>query len=94
MVTAGVTPTQFPRSDTSHCVVKRDGGMWPKYGACGPFAQAKPPILLMKTAVARLHRRAGFSRGLVLTPAGSDAYIHPIRHAAVSVRRRVFEAPH
>ena len=30
------TATLFPRTDTSHCVDKRGGGMWPKYGVWGP----------------------------------------------------------
>jgi len=55
---------------------------------------SKPPILLAKTAVAGLHREARFSPSLVLTSGAAEIYKPGIRHAAASVRRRVFEAPH
>jgi hypothetical protein len=68
---------------------------------CGPSTapqglsqRSKPPILLAKTAVARPHREARFSPSLVLTSGAAEIYKPGIRHAAASVRRRVFEAPH
>jgi hypothetical protein len=68
--------------------------MWPQYGVGALSMRSKPPILLMKMAVAGLHREGGFSPFGVLTCEWSEAYITVIRHAAASVRRRVFEAPH
>jgi hypothetical protein len=60
----------------------------------GLSQRSKPPILLAKTAVAGLHREARFSPSLVLTSGAAEIYKPGIRHAAASVRRRVFEAPH
>src|SRR5258705_13803851 len=60
----------------------------------GLSQRSKPPILLTKTAVAGLHREARFSPSLVLTSGAAEIYKPGIRHAAASVRRRVFEAPH
>ena len=57
-------------------------------------ARSKPPILLAKTAVAGRHREGRFLPSGVLTFVRSNPYILIVRHAAASVRRRVFEAPH
>src|SRR6266480_2860195 len=36
-VTGSGTSAHSPRSDTSHCADKRDGGMWPQCGVGRPF---------------------------------------------------------
>jgi hypothetical protein len=84
----------FPRSDTSPAPASgaEECGCstaWPALSV-----RSKPPISLAKMAVAGRHREGGFLPSGVLTFVRLKAYILVIRHAAASVRRRVFEAPH
>ena len=67
--------------------------MWPQYGAQGPF-QLTPLYQLRTWLLPDCTGRVDFRPLGVLTFHTPNAYINSIRHAAASVRRRVFEAPH
>jgi hypothetical protein len=69
--------------------------MWPQYGV-GRSLQLllSPPYHLRRSLLPDCTGRADFASAGELTFGSSAPYIHRIRHAAASVRRRVFEAPH
>lgn len=81
-----VTPPTAPTRGTEEC--------GPSTAHRGLSRPANSPISLKNMAVAGLHREGGFSPVGELTFDTPNAYINLIRHAAASVRRRVFEAPH
>src|SRR5262245_60322788 len=84
-----------PRSDTSHCADKWDGGMWPQYGVGRAFPPRLNPLYhLRRWLLPDCTGRVDFRPFGVLTFDASNAYINLIRHAAAAVRRRVFEALH
>jgi hypothetical protein len=54
--------------------------MWPQYGVAALSTRSNPPILLMKMAVAGLHRGVDFPSGVLTCRVGSLYTV--IRHAA------------
>ena len=69
--------------------------MWPQYGVGKPFRPLLSPLYhLRRSLLPDCTGKADFASAGELTFAKSGPYILRIRHAAASVRRRVFEAPH
>ena len=95
LVTGRGTTANSPRSDTSHSNAKWGRGMWPQYGVGKPFRPLLSPLYhLRRSLLPDCTGKADFASAGELTFAKSGPYILRIRHAAASVRRRVFEAPH
>jgi hypothetical protein len=69
--------------------------MWPQCGVGDPFEPLLSSVYHLRTSLLPdCTGRADFASAGELTFGSSGPYIQRIRHAAASVRRRVFEAPH